>query len=108
MNKIIWTFKDGCRRWWRVEAWDTGERTAIAEIPSDADWVWAYQIFGEHLSEPLYRGSVTGQYDNPPRLETLLLDWLGAVNAAIVDGCMHNQRQEITVAENNGMGEKHV
>jgi hypothetical protein len=39
----VWTFKDARREYWRIEAWQTGERRTKGEF--DDYFVWEYKVY---------------------------------------------------------------
>lgn len=91
-KRLRWKFKDGSRRWWLVEAWDSGERAY--DLACDChDWVWEYHIYNDDYEQRVHLGRVTGQLDVQPRLSTLLLDWLSDLNSVVVEGCLNAEEQ---------------
>lgn len=84
---MTWTYKDGHRMYWRIEAWWSGEFEVV--VDDAKDWKWDYRIFREGNEYPIYEGQITGQLDYPPMLDDFLLDWQSYINSFVTGAVQH-------------------
>lgn len=97
---LEWNWKDGSRREWKLTANPSGEVKNVDDaFNPDGDVVWYWYLYDEDAINTgiaqnyTWAGSLVGQYDLPPRLESFLLNWLEDVNRIVVDGACDETRK---------------
>lgn len=75
-ERLEWEYKDGHRAWWLIKAWKSDEVPAMLGDPLDdsVDWIWTYEISRD--DDIIYGDSLRGQYDEPPHVEEIFVEYL--------------------------------
>lgn len=90
------THKDGFRRWWKIEMWDSGDvdHNPILHDEGDGDKIWEYRISQEISTEldgwfSLHQSRLTGQHDKRPKLRDVMADFMQYVTRVSLDVSAH-------------------
>jgi hypothetical protein len=96
-KRLVWKWKDSCRRYWSVIAKPTGCVMNKEGSNPDGDMEWAWQLFDEE-NKCIWYGCHVGQLDQPPKLQHLLAEWQQDVNQVVIDGVAHEARERFSNA----------
>ncbi len=94
MNKqhieFVWQYKDSFRFWWEIKMCKDVEEKIDEE--RNAHWGWNYEIEKDNVK--IHFGFIRGQYDIPPSLNDILLDFSSYISSVVIGAAKHGNLKE--------------
>lgn len=92
-KKIKYCYKDGNRDWWYITLWKIDQHQL--DLPDDDAWhfEWAYLLEKEDMGILLdiHKGTIQGQYEDPPKIQDVLTDFMAYISAVVIDFSKYGQ-----------------
>lgn len=89
-TRFVWQYKDSHRFWWEISL-NRSDSFTIGE-EGDKHYYWDYSLVRD--GKPIHNGYFLGEYDIPPTLDKIMLDFTFYITCVTVGASKHGSLKE--------------
>lgn len=90
LRTLVWRYKDASRFWWKVELKQTED--CQVDQAGEKHFYWNYKLSRD--GGEMHFDSLLGQYDMPPRLDQVMLNFSCYISAVVIGASKYGKQDE--------------